>query len=376
MFIFRKSYKMFDKLSIKFKVFWGYLSLSVLVVSFLSFFIHDNDFLKYFLINIAVALLTSLVLGLVLEYLTQNPEDSFVIDQARNHTRNLKGLIDKRTAQIRALQEQLIDQAYAQGRAENAINILHNLGNLITPAMARISSDDDLENFELVTQVIAGVSHQLKGLASEDLDREKIHFLLDTLDELQREVKKNVDSLRENKTKVKGMIEKMSRVISLQQKYAHFGEKKVQRVLLHEVVEDVLAMYESDLSHRGIQIVKDFQSTPFVKVEKNRFSNVIVNFLTNAIEAIENQKSPREGKRIHITILQKKEVRLIFEDSGTGFDRQTAGKIFHRGFSTKADPSGFGLHNCANLVASYGGTLEISSPGSGLGAKVLLSLPA
>ncbi|MFI5137149.1 MAG: ATP-binding protein [Sphingobacteriales bacterium] len=41
---------------------------------------------------------------------------------------------------------------------------------------------------------------------------------------------------------------------------------------------------------------------------------------------------------------------------------------FVRGFTTKKNGTGLGLYNCRTIIESHAGSLEIKSPGPGLGA--------
>jgi signal transduction histidine kinase len=50
-------------------------------------------------------------------------------------------------------------------------------------------------------------------------------------------------------------------------------------------------------------------------------------------------------------------------------------KIFQRGFTTKSTGHGFGLAASSNIVQTFGGEMNISSPGEGRGATVLIRLP-
>ncbi len=315
-----------------------------------------------------------------------------IIAEIRNYTQNLEEIIDERLGEIKTLQGQLIrqayneGQAYSQGQAENAVNILHNMGNLITPALTRISLEDDLESLELTFKVVKGISLQLQKIEPFLDDtapvKQSINQVIETLDELKSEVEENARFVQANKDAIKDIIEKVANVIFAQQKYANFGDKTAAKSSLLEIVSDVLTMQEPEALQKEINIVRGFQTNPFVAVEKNRFSNVIVNIIVNSIEAIEERgrnDSSYSEKELRVTVLEDREkniATLIVEDNGIGFSEKDASKIFDFGFSTKGRTPGFGLHNCANLIHSYKGVLEIYSLGLNQGAKIVMSLPS
>jgi hypothetical protein len=50
-------------------------------------------------------------------------------------------------------------------------------------------------------------------------------------------------------------------------------------------------------------------------------------------------------------------------------------RIFNHGFTTKKNGHGFGLHSGALTAKEIGGTLTVSSEGTGKGSKFTLELP-
>jgi len=93
---------------------------------------------------------------------------------------------------------------------------------------------------------------------------------------------------------------------------------------------------------------------------------VILNILKNSIEAIDPGAAQ---KSITIDMYNTgRAVELIITDNGHGFDEKTANLFFVRGFTTKKNGTGLGLYNCRTIIESHAGSLEIKSPGPGLGA--------
>ncbi len=85
---------------------------------------------------------------------------------------------------------------------------------------------------------------------------------------------------------------------------------------------------------------------------------------------IELSAAPEEGEAEEM-------VRITVRDTGCGFEEGVPKKLFQRGYTSKAgDPSGLGLHWCANAVASMGGRMLAESTGSGAGAQFHVIMPA
>ena len=62
-------------------------------------------------------------------------------------------------------------------------------------------------------------------------------------------------------------------------------------------------------------------------------------------------------------------------DNGVGVAAENLNRLFTRGFTTRKDGHGFGLHSSRLAAREMGGDLHARSAGSGLGAVFTLELP-
>ena len=62
-------------------------------------------------------------------------------------------------------------------------------------------------------------------------------------------------------------------------------------------------------------------------------------------------------------------------DNGIGLEKEMLTKVFARGFTTKVEGLGFGLHYSANAIAEMNGDISIQSNGPSQGAIVRLCFP-
>jgi signal transduction histidine kinase len=100
---------------------------------------------------------------------------------------------------------------------------------------------------------------------------------------------------------------------------------------------------------------------------------ILVNLLENARHAM-NQV---EGQRLlEVAVRQEPESLLVsIRDNGCGISPENIERIFSRGFTTKTDGHGFGLHSCSSAAREMGGSLAVHSEGAGKGATFELRLP-
>ena len=62
------------------------------------------------------------------------------------------------------------------------------------------------------------------------------------------------------------------------------------------------------------------------------------------------------------------ELEILIYDSGKGFDKTVADRLFSKGFSTKPSAAGMSLYSCRAILESHEGSVAITSEGEGKGA--------
>jgi signal transduction histidine kinase len=143
-------------------------------------------------------------------------------------------------------------------------------------------------------------------------------------------------------------------------------------------VTDIVARHAAIARYApGLSIAFSFPAvTHRVLASRVILSQVIGNLFGNAAEAI--AATGRGGGSIGVTIGERDgRVVVTIRDDGEGFDAGRTALFFQRGFSTRGHKSGgLGLHWCANSMTAMGGSLDLRSPGSGMGAEAILTLDA
>ncbi|WP_028322380.1 sensor histidine kinase [Desulfatiglans anilini] len=104
-------------------------------------------------------------------------------------------------------------------------------------------------------------------------------------------------------------------------------------------------------------------------LDRNRMKQVLVNLLTNAIQA-----SP-SGQSVQIrTRVEKGETVLEVSDCGCGITEEERARIFEPFYSTKKGGTGLGLSIVKKIVEAHGGTISLSSNPEG-GVTFSVRLP-
>jgi signal transduction histidine kinase len=108
--------------------------------------------------------------------------------------------------------------------------------------------------------------------------------------------------------------------------------------------------------------------------DRVQLQQVMLNLVMNAIEAMSDVvERPRELV-ITISNVDADHVQVTVQDSGTGLDPNTSGRMFDAFYTTKPGGMGMGLAITRSIVQSHGGRLWATS-NDGPGALLHFTLP-
>jgi signal transduction histidine kinase len=143
-----------------------------------------------------------------------------------------------------------------------------------------------------------------------------------------------------------------------------------------ELVEDALRMNDAALGRHGVKVVREYQKTPLVTVDRHKALQILINLIRNSKYAMD--ESHKSDKTLTVAVLEGGNgcVRIEVRDNGIGIPPENLTRIFQHGFTTKQQGHGFGLHSAANAAKEMGGYLTAQSDGPGQGAVFSLELPA
>ena len=125
-----------------------------------------------------------------------------------------------------------------------------------------------------------------------------------------------------------------------------------------------------------IELVREFEeNTPKICVDRHKVLQILINLIRNGKYAMEDAPENQRRMVIRIGTASPDRVKIVVSDNGVGIAPEHVTKIFNRGFTTKKDGHGFGLHSGANAAKEMSGSLIARSDGPGKGAEFTLELP-
>jgi len=156
-----------------------------------------------------------------------------------------------------------------------------------------------------------------------------------------------------------------------------FGKQsgKMSRLDLEELVAGVLALTHGDIVDSGAVLRTSYEAhLPRIVGDKVQLQQVVLNLVTNAVEAM--QPMPRDRRKLSISIAQSHENTIALEiaDGGPGIPPEALERIFDSFYTTKQKGLGMGLSICRSIIQAHNGALTVVATGD-LGTRFRVTLP-
>ncbi|HET9621777.1 MAG TPA: ATP-binding protein [Kofleriaceae bacterium] len=178
--------------------------------------------------------------------------------------------------------------------------------------------------------------------------------------------------LDESTATVMEEADRLKHIVTEFSAFARMPKPEFGRLDLNELVRGSLALYQGGAAPIEIKL---FEGLPRIDADKNQLSQVVLNLVENARDAI----GTRDGGRIQVETRlgeASDRVMLIVEDNGPGIPGDLKDKVFAPYFTTKHGKggTGLGLAIVHRIVSDHGGRITVSdAPGSG--ARFAIELP-
>jgi C4-dicarboxylate-specific signal transduction histidine kinase len=293
----------------------------------------------------------------------------------------LEERVRARTAELEAVQEQLVATARRAGMAQVASNVLHNVGNVLTSVNV-IASTLRRKLRESPTQGLTRAVGMINAHRS-DLGRYIAHdeqgrLLPHYLEQLDAAIRGERDAAASELDTLLRSVDYIGSIIGSQQAYAGSGPASfVEPVRIGEVLDEALRVNVAGTAGLPLKVVKNYGDVPALQLDKVRLLQIAVNLVANSLEAMEG--GPAAGTLTLETGLERTEdgehLRIAVRDTGHGIAGENLPRLFTHGFTTKKHGHGFGLHGAAIAAMEMGGTLTPHSDGEGRGASFTLRIP-
>jgi C4-dicarboxylate-specific signal transduction histidine kinase len=156
-----------------------------------------------------------------------------------------------------------------------------------------------------------------------------------------------------------------------------FGKSDTERseVDVRSLISEVLALVRGEIeSHNVVLKCESPDKLPLVIVQRVQMQQVLLNLITNAIDAMSSVEGRERLLKVRIELRGPDEIGITVEDSGSGIDPDHLPHLFDAFFTTKPHGMGMGLSICRSIVEAHGGRLW-AERGIHQGASFFVQLP-
>jgi len=279
-----------------------------------------------------------------------------------------------------ALVNDLTDQRQAAHRLQDYAHELEQANRQMKEAQAQLIQSEKMAS---LGQLVAGIAHEINT---------PIGSINSNNDTLIRSASKMRDFLscaqcppdvRENPevVKIMGILEDINRnnriacdrimnIIRSLRNFARLDEAERRRVNIHEGIDSSLILVHHQIKNR-IQVAKEYGDLPEIECYPNQLSQVFMNILVNAGQAI-----PDKGTITIKTFRLGDEIKVTISDTGVGIPKEILDRIFEPGFTTKRAGvgTGLGLSICRKIIQDHHGRIAVESE-VGKGTTFTITLP-
>lgn len=254
----------------------------------------------------------------------------------------------------------------------------------ITQLKAKAVLDRRLENMEGLTNLAAGMAHEIKN----PLGAISIHIQL-----VQKAISKKREgdgTLPERKfleDHIDIVNDEIAKLNDLVMDFL-FAVRPVNAKLTLSDPDDILSgicdFISPEFNKSHVVIKMDLsKEKQRIMIDEKLFRQVIINIAQNAFYAVkakfsecseENDSDEMPGLVTVETSVIKDNFVVSISDNGIGMDSDTLGRIFEPYFTTKANGTGLGMTMSYKIIKEFGGDIQVKSE-KGKGTVFLISLP-
>lgn len=153
------------------------------------------------------------------------------------------------------------------------------------------------------------------------------------------------------------------------------AKRKVQQINLTDLVRETIALMEHDLQRSTTQVtIINNWRWPSIEGVRIELQQVMINLISNAIQAMEASSIPSKVITITIDRTDNGLALIGVRDNGPGIDQEVLKRLFMPFHTTKAAGMGMGLSISRSTIEASGGTLTGTNYITG-GAEFELRLP-
>ena len=166
------------------------------------------------------------------------------------------------------------------------------------------------------------------------------------------------DRAEENLKKIEILLDKVAAITRHLKAFSRKSDGKIDNVKLDKVIGDAIDLFETRQSMVSIQYSP--QSGQLVRANSIRLEQVLVNLISNALDAVEHRDLPQLNisTQEHLNTIQ-----VSVKDNGLGIHEEDIPYLFDPFYTRKTTGKGLGLglSIAYNIIKDFSGSIHVES---------------
>jgi len=323
---------------------------------------------RRFLIIVFIFLACLLIL-IVIGYISKQKDNKLLKQQKESILSINKELKSKNDAvesgikKLKETQSKLVESEKMASLGQLTAGVAHEINNPVN----YISSN--LSPLKLSIKEIMEILNEYRKLnepESKGSSLEKAKQLEDKYDieYLVKELNTILDGISDGAERTKEIV------LGLRN-FSRLDKHELKQVILSDMIDSSLVLLRNQYKDR-IEVIKSYDpDLTYVECFPGQLSQVLMNILSNAIQAIEGQ-----GTITVKTELSGKESAIIISDTGKGIPNDELDNIFDPFYTTKeiGEGTGLGLSISYGIIQEHNGRIDVESK-MGVGTSFKIFIP-
>ena len=267
------------------------------------------------------------------------------------------------------------------------------------------------EKMSSLGQLVAGVAHEINNPVNfihgnlrylEEYSKNLLNILQlyqqhypNLVDEIQIEAEEiDLEFIQEDLPKIVSSMQmgtdRIRNIVVSLRNFSRTDEVDIKPVNIHEGIDSTLMILQHRLKASSekpeIHVIKNYADLPLVQCYAGPLNQVFMNILSNAIDALEENKAQRNYQEIEenpgkitiaTSVIDAEWVEIAIADNGAGIPKDIRQRIFDPFFTTKPVGKGTGMGMSISyqiITEKHGGKLECFST-IGEGTQFAIKIP-
>jgi two-component system, NtrC family, sensor kinase len=227
---------------------------------------------------------------------------------------------------------------------------------------------------EALGKMAAGIAHEVN---------QPLGMIIISIQNLMLRLQKgNISSeyLRQKDAAFRENIKRIQKIIEHVRLFSRDQQSSTEEAInVSDVLKSTITMIQTQCRDKNIVLDLDCRESGLMVLgNKYRLEQVVLNLISNAMDAIEDKFDPFEaGGKIRLTCYRKKNSVVVdVEDNGCGISEEHVNHIFEPFYTTKIEDrgTGLGLSICYGIVSDMQGSISCSSLKTGTLMRVILPI--